>query len=62
MIEKEKWKIIKNHTNYLVSNWGRFYSLKSEKFLKSYIHKSRANLYLRINSMVIFVFDEIASQ
>lgn len=30
----EKWKIIKNYPNYMVSNKGRVYSFKTDKYLK----------------------------
>ena len=45
----EKWKPIKGAANYLISSWGRVYSLGSKKFMKAYIHKSRANTYLRVS-------------
>lgn len=47
-MKKEKWKRTIQDKQYLVSSWGRVYSLKSNKFIKSYIHKSRSGLYLRV--------------
>lgn len=47
-MKKEKWKRIRGHKSYLISSWGRIFSLKSEKVLRPYIHKSRDNTYLRV--------------
>lgn len=44
----EQWKVFGN-TEFLVSSWGRFYNSKTKSFIKPYIHKSRANVYLRVN-------------
>lgn len=35
---KETWKPIKNFERYLISNFGRVWSLKSNKFIKPYIN------------------------
>lgn len=48
MSRKEKWKKLKQDKNYLISNWGRIFSLKTEKFIRPYVHQSRSNKYLRV--------------
>ena len=48
MLRKEKWKFLKQEKGYLISSWGRVFSLKTEKVLRPNIHQSRANKYLRI--------------
>ena len=45
---KEKWKRLKEDNRYLISSWGRIFSLTSEKVIRPYIHKSRSNNYLRV--------------
>lgn len=47
-MKKEKWRRVKNHPRYLISSWGRVFSLKREKILRPYVHKSCDNKYLRI--------------
>lgn len=46
----EQWKIISNVANdeFAVSNLGRILNLKTEFFVRPYIHKSRGNHYLRV--------------
>lgn len=48
MIEPERWAIIGN-TTVMVSSWGRFYCAKKKKYVQPHIHKSRSNMYWRIN-------------
>lgn len=45
----ERWQVLNEDESYLVSSWGRFYSLKTEQFIKPYLHKSRCGTYLRVN-------------
>lgn len=47
-MKKEKWKRLKEEKGYLISSWGRVFSTKTETMMRPYIHKSRANRYLRI--------------
>ena len=47
-MSKEKWKRVAQEKGYLISSWGRVFSLKSERIIRPYVHKSRANMYLRI--------------
>lgn len=48
-MQKEKWKRLKQNKQYLISSWGRTFSLKSKRLLRAYVHNSRNNYYLRIN-------------
>jgi hypothetical protein len=48
-MNKEKWKRIAQEKGYLVSSWGRIFSLKSSKIMRPYFHKSRSSTYLRVN-------------
>lgn len=34
--------------DYAVSNYGRFYSEKTDKFIKGHFHKSRSGIYIRV--------------
>jgi hypothetical protein len=58
-MQREKWKRVPFDKNYLVSSWGRVFSINREQFLKPEIHSSRANKYLRIklgaNRMMLHV-------
>ena len=45
---EEQWKNLE-HTDFYVSSWGRVYNVKTQKIVKPYVHKSRCNLYLRVN-------------
>lgn len=47
-MQKEKWKKLKEEKGYLISSWGRIFSLKTKRFIRYYIHNSRANKYLRV--------------
>lgn len=47
-MSKEKWKKCKSEKDYLISSWGRVFSLKTGKKLRPYLHKSRCNYYFRI--------------
>ena len=47
-MNKEKWKRCVTEKGYLISSWGRIFSLRTERVLRPYIHKSRAGKYLRI--------------
>lgn len=47
-MKKEKWKRVQGHSLYLISSWGRVFSLKREKILRPYLHKSRDSRYLRV--------------
>lgn len=44
----EKWKKVKEEKGYLISSWGRVFSLKRKRILRPYLHESRANVYWRI--------------
>lgn len=48
-MKKEEWKKVKHEAGYLISSWGRVFSLKREILLKPYHHKSRAGTYLRVS-------------
>ena len=43
----ETWKVFKPDCAYLISSYGRIWSIISKKHIKWYVHKSRANTYLR---------------
>ena len=45
---KEKWKKCTFSSGYLISSWGRIFSLKTERVLRPYIHNSRSGKYLRV--------------
>lgn len=45
----EKWKRIKGEKGYLISSWGRVFSLETQRVLSPYIHKSRTSKYLRVS-------------
>lgn len=47
---KEEWKIISNVANdeFAISNLGRIINLKTQFFVRHYLHKSRGNYYLRV--------------
>lgn len=45
---QERWKRVQGEKGYLISSWGRIFSLKSERIIRPYLHKSRSNYYLRI--------------
>lgn len=47
-MQKEKWKRFISNKNYLVSSWGRVFSIRSNKILTPNIHQSRSSKYLRI--------------
>lgn len=47
MFSKESWKPINIDNDYLISSFGRVYSLKTSQFINPYIHKSRCSFYLR---------------
>lgn len=48
--QNEVFKFVVGHPQYLVSNCGRIYSLKSHKFLRQYLNGSRNNCsYLRVS-------------
>lgn len=47
-MSKEKWKRVHSQKDYLISSWGRVFSIKSKKMMKPQIHQSRSNKYLRI--------------
>ena len=48
-MRKEKWKRLVQEKGYLISNWGRIFSLKSERIMRPYVHNSRSNKYLRVS-------------
>lgn len=48
-MNKEKWKKYYADKRYLISSWGRFFSLETKSLIRPYIHKSRANNYLRVS-------------
>ena len=43
----EIWKVFKPDGAYLVSSYGRIWSIITKKYIKWYVHNSRANNYLR---------------
>lgn len=45
----EKWKRCKEDNQFLISSWGRIFSLKTKQFIKPYVHNSRVNKYLRVS-------------
>ena len=46
---KERWKRVKENPQYLISSWGRIFSLKIERLLTPSIDKARCNYYVRIH-------------
>lgn len=44
----EIWKKLHGDSDYLISSYGRVFSVNKNKFLLAYIHKSRSNYYQRI--------------
>lgn len=51
MEQVEKWEIIQSTScgNFLVSNYGRIFNVKTKTFVSPYIHNSRCGKYLRVN-------------
>lgn len=49
MVQLERWTRLKEADGYLISDWGRVFSLKSRKYIRPYVHKSRRGIYLRFN-------------
>ncbi len=45
----ELWTEIHTREDYWISSLGRIWSVKSKIYMKPYLHKSRSNLYLRVN-------------
>lgn len=55
MIIEEKW--IEVYPKYYLSNYGRWYSTKTNKFLKSYLNSSgyeRVQIYINHNRKFVF--------
>lgn len=48
-MRKEKWKRCKLNKAYLISSWGRIFSLKSEHLIKPEFLNSRCDIYLRVH-------------
>lgn len=53
-MSKEKWEGVISSLHpgeyrYLISSWGRVYDMKSERYLKSHMHKSKGGLYWRVS-------------
>ena len=47
---EETWKLLTNisHNEFAISNLGRIVHLKTQFFVRPYMHKSRGNYYLRV--------------
>lgn len=48
MIKTEKWKRVIDAPDYLVSSWGRVFSIKSNHLITPELLKSRVDYYYRI--------------
>lgn len=61
-MKKEHWKRIKSHPKYLISSFGRVFSLHTETLIKPELLKSRCDNYYRIgmvNPEHCFIRDRI---
>jgi hypothetical protein len=49
-MNEEVWKLISGYNGqFLVSSFGRVLNVNTKKLVRPFIHKSRANSYLRVN-------------
>lgn len=48
-LPNEQWTRLTYENQFLISSYGRIFCTKTKYFIRPYIHKSRANYYLRVN-------------
>jgi hypothetical protein len=45
----EKFKVLYDSPDYIISSFGKIYDLKNKKLVPFYLHKSRSSIYPRVS-------------